>query len=410
MIRNDERTVARTGQYSGILAQLKGEARLRAIPLGAENGTPGLTDLLSNDYLGLAARADEFAQEFLDRFGLPRPSASASRLLARSQADHLQLERVISGAFHRPALLFNSGYHANVGAISALSTRRTLVVADRLAHASMIDGILLGKGRFMRFPHNDVDALAAILKREGDAYDNVVVVTEGVFSMDGDLAPLRDLVDLRRSNPRMILYLDEAHSLGTRGPSGLGLAEELGLMDEVDIIVGTFGKALASCGAFIAASQTLISYLVNCARSFIFSTALPPLNAAWTLLMWEKMRGMDEERRRLADLSHICRTRLESVTGSAIPSRSQIIPIVAGSSERAIAMASTLRRNGFDSLPIRRPTVPPGGERVRISLNAALLSADIERLTDAVALACSDAQAERGSDADNNAAFDGAAN
>lgn len=365
--------------YEDILRSLKEESRLRTIP----DSMRGI-DLISNDYMGLGARHAEFIGEFQSRFSEAPMSASASRLLQRDQHYHNMLEDFLASLYSRPALLFNSGYHANVGALSALSVAGTLIVSDKLAHASMIDGIRLGRGDSVRFAHNDMAMLERILEKKASAYSQVVVVTESVFSMDGDLAPLQAMAALKERFPNVLLYVDEAHAFGVMGEKGLGLAEQLGLIDKIDIIVGTLGKAAAGSGAFISCSPVLHDYLLNAARSFIFSTALPPAVVAWDMLMIEKLTAMQEERRYLGGLSQWFRAKLAEATGIDNPSRSQIIPVHAGSAERAIEMAGKLRLAGVDALPIRRPTVAAGAERIRLSLSALVTRADLQLVLDAL--------------------------
>lgn len=363
--------------YDEILEGLERENRRRSIPCEMTG-----IDLISNDYLGLGARYEEFIEDFRLKYPDVPMTASASRLLQRSQKYHNQLEKKLNGLYGKNTLLFNSGYHANVGALSALSVPGTLTVSDKLAHASMIDGIRLGKGDSARFAHNDMNMLHRILEKKAAVYRHIVVVTESVFSMDGDFAPLEEMVELKKEYPNLILYVDEAHGFGVLGDRGLGLTEKLGIIDDVDIIVGTLGKAAAGSGAFIATSQMLHSYLLNCARSFIFSTALPPSVIAWNALMIDRLTGMSEERRYLEHLSAWFRHEVEKITGVANNSQSHIIPIHAGSAERAIEMASKLRQTGIDALPIRRPTVPAGGERLRLSLSANLKKEDLQRVLD----------------------------
>lgn len=373
--------------YSETLMRLQSEHRLRRIP----NQANGL-DLVSNDYMGLGARSAEFMPEYRVRFTDVPMSASASRLLQRDQTYHNNLESYLDSLYtvsegecaEKRTLLFNSGYHANVGALSALSVPGVLIVSDKLAHASMIDGIRLGHGETARFPHNDIKALRLILERKAKDYRSVVIVTESVFSMDGDLAPLDQLVELKREFPNVILYVDEAHAFGVFGVRGLGLAEEKGLIGEIDIIIGTLGKAAAGSGAFIATTPLLKDYLINCARSFIFSTALPPSVIAWNQLMIEHLTGMNKERTVLKQQSVFFRKEIERITGIENPSRSQIIPIHAGSADRAIEIASVLQANGIDALPIRRPTVAAGTERIRISLSATLTHQDLRRVISAI--------------------------
>lgn len=365
--------------YDEILQGLEREQRLRSIP----DEMSGI-DLISNDYMGLGARFSEFLDEYRLKYADAPMSASASRLLQRSQKFHNDLEEKLNVLYGKKTLLFNSGYHANVGALSSLSIPGTLIVSDKLAHASMIDGIRLGKGDTARFAHNDMQMLRRILERKAADYRQVIVVTESVFSMDGDFAPLEELVAMKKEYPNLMLYVDEAHGFGVLGDKGLGLTEKLGLVGDIDIIVGTLGKAAAGSGAFIATSPMLQSYLLNCARSFIFSTALPPSVIAWDTLMIDKLIEMKEERRCLEQLSEWFRREVGKITGVANNSRSHIIPIHAGSAERAIEMASKLREAGIDALPIRRPTVPAGGERLRLSLSANLTKEDLQRVLDAL--------------------------
>lgn len=358
--------------YEEILDRLRSEHRLRVIP----DGLGGL-DLISNDYMGLGARCGEFLDAFRSRFGTSPMSASASRLLQRNQYAHCSLEEMLEELYGKCTLLMNSGYHANTGALSALSLPGTLIVSDKLIHASMIDGIRLGHGDSARFAHNDMGVLRKILRRKAADYKCVVVAVESVYSMDGDLAPLDELVEIKKEYPNVFLYVDEAHAFGVFGEKGLGLAEESGLLSEIDVLIVTLGKAAAGYGAFIATSPELKSYFINSARSFIFSTALPPAMMAWNRLMIEQLTGMKDERRHLRDLSVWFRKELEAATGRPCQSRSQIIPVHAGSAEKAIGMADKLREAGIDALPIRRPTVAEGTERLRLSLSARLSKDDL---------------------------------
>lgn len=352
-----------------ILSSLRKENRLRSIPsLSPE----GMLDLSSNDYLSLGQRCDEFREEFLDRFSDASFSSSASRLLSAKQRHHKDLEEYLSLLYGKPALLFNSGYHANVGCIGALSLPSTLIICDKLIHASVVDGLRIAGSEFKRFPHNDMVKLRKILKKESGSYERIVIVAESIYSMDGDTAPLAELAAIKKEYPGTMLYIDEAHAFGVRGEKGLGLAEELHLIDEIDLLIGTFGKAAASAGAFAVCSEELKSLLVNTARPFIFSTALPPVNVAWTRLMVEKITGMQEERKRLAALSSYFSKNIERISGKPTGSESQIIPYLTGDAAKALAIAAGLREAGVIALPIRRPTVPPGGERIRFSLGAGM--------------------------------------
>ncbi|MDE5794136.1 MAG: 8-amino-7-oxononanoate synthase [Muribaculaceae bacterium] len=365
--------------YDDILSSLKEENRLRSIP----DGLGGL-DLISNDYMSLGARYSQLCGIFFDRYGETPMTASASRLLQRNQKEHNALEKMLSKLYGKSILLMNSGYHANTGALSALSIPGTLIVSDKLIHASMIDGIRLGHGDTARFAHNDMGMLRKILQKKASSYKSVIVAVESIYSMDGDLSPLEELVAIKNEYPNVLLYVDEAHAFGVFGDKGLGLAEELGILPEIDILIVTLGKAAAGYGAFIATSETLHSYFINCARSFIFSTALPPSIVAWDKFMIGKLIGMRYERKYLRELSEWFRKRVEDITGMECQSRSQIIPVHAGSASRAIEMATTLRDAGIDALPIRRPTVAAGTERLRLSLSAGMTREELETVFAAI--------------------------
>lgn len=364
-----------TAIYGELPGRLDSEGRLRRIPAEYR---PGMVDLCSNDYLGLATRMQELQAEFGRRFGDAPMSSSASRLLSGRQRHYAMLEERLGDLYRRSALLFNSGYHANTGCISALNHPGTLFVCDKLIHASIVDGLRCGGCEFTRFRHNDMEALRKIVAKKSSDYDRLVVVTESIFSMDGDEAPLRELAEIKRSNPKVMLYLDEAHGFGVRGDRGLGLAEEQGLMGEFDILILTFGKAAASSGAAAVCDAEMRDYLLNTARSFIFSTALPPACAAWTYMMIEKIEGMTEERDRLKSLGEEFRCQMPPHAKELCPSTSQIIPFITGDPVKAVELARRIGDAGYLALPIRRPTVPPGGDRIRLSLNAAL---DIGRLS-----------------------------
>jgi 8-amino-7-oxononanoate synthase len=362
--------------YSEILQTLEAEGRLRTIPADFGN----ILDFSSNDYMGLSTCRQQFIPAYVKRLPELAMSASASRLLATNQTEFKALENRLEMLYGKPALLFNSGYHANVGCISAIAIPRTLIVADKLSHASMIDGIKLSGADFRRFRHNDVDDLRRILKQHGGSYSRVWIITEAVFSMDGDEAPLVDLLSLKNEFDNIMFYVDEAHSFGTRGPKGLGIAAEKGLLNKVDILIGTFGKAAASAGAFAIASPIMKSYLINSARSFIFSTALPPATIAWTSMMIDALAGMDKQRIHLQHISRRLSDGIEAVTGRPTGSNSQIIPLHVGDANETVQLSLKLRKAGILALPIRRPTVPAGTERIRFSLSAVHTDDNIDLL------------------------------
>lgn len=354
------------------LDELSASGNLRAIP----GDTPaGLVDLSSNDYLGLAVR-DDLRDAFLDECGgrLPLMTSSASRLLAGSQSSYDRFESLLRDLYGAPALTFNSGYHANTGLVSSLADRSTLIVADRLVHASIIDGIKLSGAPFVRFRHNDYDHLEKILADKGRDYSDILIIAESVYSMDGDRADIGRLVDIKRSTPGALLYIDEAHAVGVEGRHGLGMVEDAGLVGDVDVIVGTLGKALASVGAYAVVSPLIRRFVVNKARSLIFSTALPPANMLWSAFIMERVPSMTAERDRLRSLGR----RLAAIL--RLDRSSHIAPLVVGNPRDAVALSARLADEGFKVLPIRVPTVPPGTDRLRFSLSAALDLHALDRL------------------------------
>ena len=368
----------RTLNYEKILQGFRDESSLRTRP--ADRSGSEVLDLCSNDYMGLRHLMPEMRKEFDARFPDVSFSASASRLLSVEQNIHRQLEDRFAELYGRPALLFNSGYHANTGIVSSLNIPGTLFVADKLVHASMIDGLTQGRCNFKRFKHNDIHALSVILEREAANYSQIVVMVESIYSMDGDVAPLREIAALRDRYDTVLLYVDEAHAFGVRGRQGLGLCEELGLIDKTDIIMGTLGKAACSSGAFCIVSPELKEYFINAARSFIFSTALPPANIAWSLITIDRLIGMEAERKHLRDISRRVHEAL-GISGCDTP----IVPFYTYDAAKAIRKSQELEAKGILALPIRRPTVPAGTERLRISLNASLSDADIDKLLNILA-------------------------
>lgn len=361
--------------FDKTLDYLRLQGNLRTIPTG---DTDGIIDFSSNDYLGIANDMELLARFNSSLADIPiRFTSSASRLLSGQQSSHNELEKLLGDLYSRSVLIMNSGYHANTGAISALAGEGTLIVADKLVHASIIDGITLSRAPFERFRHNDMEHLRRILHKKANGFERVLIITESIFSMDGDSAPLDELCKIRREIPNALLYVDEAHAFGVLGHAGLGLCQN---MPEVDIIVGTFGKAAASSGAFIAGnSRTLIDFIINRARSFIFSTALPPVNCAWTVNVINHILGLEARRKQLHCLGQQLATVLQPYSHTEI-SPSHIQPLIIGDAFRTVQISEQLMQKGFKVLPIRTPTVPSGTERLRFSLSASIQMEDIARL------------------------------
>lgn len=359
------------------IAGITESGNLRRIP---EDGcSVEAVDLSSNDYLGIASHPG-LQEEFLAGVDFSRMqlTASASRLLARRQCEFNLLESTLADTYGRPALLFNSGYHANTGLISAFAGLPYFIIADKLVHASIIDGIILSGLPFARFRHNDYGHLERIAEKAHAEGKRLLIIVESVYSMDGDRADIDALAAIKRRYEDSILYVDEAHGIGVEGPAGLGLSKASSSFGDVDIIVGTLGKALASSGAFAIVSSEVRRYMVNKARSLIFSTAIPPLSALWSRFVFLRSLEMDTERQHLRALGLQLHTILKSVGGDSQPSHIQ--PLIVGTPQKAIRLSASLREEGFDVLPIRTPTVPPGTDRLRFSLSAAISEDDIRRL------------------------------
>ncbi len=332
-----------------------------------------LLNLSSNNYLNIADN-QAITQEFLDNVGNRYSFGSASaRLLTGTLPVYQELEDLLSSLYGKEsALLYNSGYHANVGISSALNQKGDVVFSDKLNHASIIDGMRLSDGKFFRFPHNDMHALEKLLERERKNFNNAFIITESVFSMDGDIEDLKKIVELKKKY-NCIMIIDEAHAFGVFGEKGLGVAEELGIVDDVDLLVGTFGKAIGSMGAFVTGSKTMIDFLINKSRSFIFSTALPPINIAFSKWIIEtQISKTAQKRKNMLNLA------------KKFGSQSHIIPVVIGENKDTVDLCEVLFHNGYFTLPIRPPTVPVGTSRLRLSLTADIREEELQTLKEKI--------------------------
>ena len=341
------------------------------VRLGGET----LVNFSSNDYLGLAAHPAVVAAAHaaLERWGM---GAGASRLLVGDTEAHRALEaRLASFADAEKVLLFNSGYAANSGLLPALVGKGDAVFSDALNHASLVDGCRLSRARVEVYPHLDAEALAGLLRRTPAR--RKLVATESVLSMDGDVAPLAELVDVCRRSGAALL-VDEAHAIGVLGARGAGLCEALGLAGAVDVRMGTLGKALGSFGAYAATSAPVASLLVNRARSLLFSTALPAAACAAAGAALELVEHDAELRPRLWRNIHRFHEGLRALGHPARPS-SAIFPLLLGAPERAVAAAAFLRTRGLLVKPIRPPTVPAGTSRLRFALCASHTAAHLEQ-------------------------------
>ncbi len=334
--------------------------------------------LCSNNYLGLADHPAliEAAVRATQQYGT---SSGASRLVSGTMELHEQLELAVAGfKGTEAALVFNSGYAANTGIIAALAGRGDVIFSDRLNHASIIDGALLSGARLIRYPHNDHCALALLMEKHRGK-GRALIVTDGVFSMDGDIAPLRELVELKKTFDAFLM-VDDAHGSGVLGDHGQGTCELLQVSDDVDIKMGTFGKALGSFGAYAAVTAELREFLVNRARSFIFSTSLPPSVLAASLAAICVVRSPEGKRLRdqLKTNADFFRSLLLHV-GFVVPDgMTQIIPIITGGAELTMRYSQHLLEEGLFAQGIRPPTVPAGFCRLRCTVMSTHSSQDLE--------------------------------
>ena len=376
-------------RYAAQLDDLKQQGNLRQFTSHTQQGRSinigghQMLNLASNDYLGLAANV-QLREQFFDETpnDLRVMSSSSSRLLTGNFPEYEQLEASLSQAFAgRAALLFNSGYHMNIGILPALSDAKTLILADKLVHASMIDGIRLSAAKYVRYRHNDLAHLEQLLKKyhSDESFDRIIVVTESIFSMDGDETDLAALVRIKQQFAKVMLYVDEAHAIGVRGEHGLGCAEQYGVIEEIDLLVGTFGKALASVGGYLICHSILRDYLINSMRPLIFSTAQPPICMAWSNFIFQKVLDLNTQRQHLHAMSQYLQQALRS-KGFACPSSSQIVPVIIGESAKTVAKAQQLQQAGFYIMPVRPPTVPKHSSRLRICLSTQITQSDLDQL------------------------------
>ncbi len=334
----------------------------------------------SNDYLGLA-RDPRIADVLAKAAGIWGTGAGAAHLAGGHTREHEALEETLAEWTGRPrALLFSTGYMANLGALTALVRRGDLVLEDRLNHASLIDAARLTGARVRRYAHADAAALARRLETAGDS--RTFVVTDGVFSMDGDIAPLAQLASICDERGAC-LVVDDAHGLGVIGADGRGATAALN-HEQVPVLVGTLGKALGGFGAFVAGSEPLVDTLVQKARSWIYTTAPPPAIAAAVREAVTIARAEDWRRQRLTGHINRFRTAAASLGLTLAPSETPIQPVIMGSAHAAVAASEALFEAGLWVPAIRPPTVPEGTARLRVSLSAAHAEADVDRLLDAL--------------------------
>lgn len=378
-IRQELDELKRLGLYRS-MRKVRGAQGSRVVLDGQE-----VVLFCSNNYLGLADHPllKEAAIRAVERFGT---GSGAARLVSGTMELHGELEQRIA-AFKgtEAALVFNAGYAANVGIIGALVGKGDVIFSDRLNHASIVDGAILSRARLVRYPHNDLAALRRLLQNT-ECQGRRLIVTDGVFSMDGDLAPLAGIVALK-DEFGCLLMVDDAHGCGVLGEHGRGSAEWCGVADGVDIQMGTLGKALGSFGAYAAAKREIIEYLVNRARSFIFSTSLPPAVLAASLAALEIIESAEGAllRTRLGENSDLLRSTLQAAGFDTMGSVTQIVPVRVGGAEPTMAFSHMLLEEGFFVQGIRPPTVPAGSCRLRCTLMATHSADEISRACAAIA-------------------------
>jgi 8-amino-7-oxononanoate synthase len=373
------------------LTDLRGQGLLRELrrvdsPPGTRIliGGHTLLNFSSNDYLGLAndARLKHAAIEAVGRFGA---GAGASRLICGSLAAHHELEEALAHfKATEAALSFSSGYATAVGAIGALLGKNDIVILDKLVHACIVDAARLSGAKIRVFAHNDLNDLEAKLKwtEKVQTAPHVLIVTESIFSMDGDAAPLAEMVALKEKYGAWLM-VDEAHATGLYGKNGRGLAEESGVSDRIEVQMGTLGKALGASGGYICGSRTLIDFLINRARSFIFSTAPVPAAAAaaTAAIQFVQTSAGGKRRKTLWERCEQLNSKLKAKNSNF---RSAIIPVRMGGEAKAVAAAAQLRGQDIFVPAIRYPTVARGQARLRVTLTAAHSSADISQLIHAL--------------------------
>lgn len=339
-----------------------------------------LLNLAGNDYLNLAS-SKELKNEFLNSLKEKDFffSSSSSRSLSGNFEIYEELESFLKTKFKDKEILhFNSGYHLNISCIAALSSiSKTLFLADKFIHASMIDGLRLGGADFFRFHHKNMNHLESLIQKHYENYENIIILSEALFSMDGDFGDFQILCELKKRYEKIKLYIDEAHSVGCFDDEGLGLVKKLRLENEVDFLVFTFGKAIASMGACMICEKKYKNFFINKARALIYSTALPPLNVAWTQFIFKKMPNFKKKRENLELLSAFFKSKLQEKNHTFLGD-AYILSLLLGDNKKALEISQKLEKAGIFAPAIKEPTVPKNTARIRFSLHAGLSIEELE--------------------------------
>lgn len=334
-----------------------------------------------NDYLNLSTDRN-LINEFVEKYKNNNEflfSSTASRLQTGTSSVYKKLEKNLAKLFQKEAcLLFNTGYQCNLGVVSSLVNRDDVIFSDKLNHASIIDGMRLSGTQFYRYKHLDYENLEELLKKHRNNYKKAIIISESVFSMDGDIADIKKLIELKKKYD-CYLMIDEAHAFGVFGKNLAGIADEEDILSEVDIITATLGKSFASVGAFCVANKTIIDFLINKANSFIFSTALPPVNVMWVnFLIEEKFDLVKSKSLKLKKLINEAHNYIND------GGTTQIVPVIIVENNKTVKIAEELRSKGYYVLPIRPPTVPVNTSRIRLSLTADITFEEFKTLIDTV--------------------------
>ena len=344
-------------------------------------GGKRLINFSSNDYLNLSTDR-ELIGEFVEKYKNDNEfifSSASSRLLTGTSKIYKKLENHLASLFQKEScLLFNTGYQCNLGVVSSLVNRDDVIFSDKLNHASIIDGMKLSGTKFFRYRHLDYENLEELLKKNRNSYKKALIISESVFSMDGDIADIRKLIELKQKY-NAYLMIDEAHAFGVFGENLAGVSDENGIRENVDIITATLGKSFGSMGAFCVSNKVIIDYLINKADSFIFSTALPSVNIMWSdFLISEKFDFVREKSLKLRNL--INEAHLYIKDGGL----TQIIPVIIGENNKTVKIAQELQSKGFYILPVRPPTVPVNTSRLRLSLTSDITKEEFQTVIDIV--------------------------
>lgn len=342
------------------LKKNKEEKNFRSLKIIDENNL----NLSSNDYLGIGQDKklrDEFIEKYKDRIIF---SSSSSRLITGNYKIIRELEEELNKIYGKKSLVMNSGFSANKTIIETFYNKDSLIITDRLNHASIYDGILASGSKIIRYRHLDINHLENILEKYHKDYSDILVVTETVYSMDGDIASIREIVNLKKKY-KFDLMVDEAHSYGV---FGYGISYEEKLIKDIDFITIPLGKGGGSIGSYIICSDIHRDYLINFGREIIYTTALPPVNNLWNLFILKNMKNFQERRKKLEDLKNFTLNKIKEMNLKTT-STSHIISLIIGDNEKADIVCKNLRKKGYVVYPIKSPTVLKGSERIRLGLN-----------------------------------------